>query len=463
MPTVTLDEKKQHLLEAMRFAKTKGATAIKIELEALLGRGSASGGNCDCSECVIARRESGDSTYWGDEECLNSILDDLGIPEDRELRDGHGHAEMVYSRQDNRDLGAEHQWLQYAEFYNDGSVDSELTITVRLDNEENAFKALDIIEAFKHLAEKIGNGMNVDGAGLHTAFLFTPTCTYPSRYNTGREVNFTEAQLTNFRAAMTHMLPALYFLAAPANGTNSSRSLHFRAPNIGVFGNKYSAIHVSGGAIEFRVFDTCYDVPEQMVDNLIVMGNSLKYLSDTYCGPTDRVTSYNFGNDRSRKLDRLYMNENAINLLYKHIDKLKPPYYGIRELRLQRGLNITRSSVKKLKEINVEKAELAWQEYEERWKMLQPVIKDQVRMNAIRKFINSAKMKDISKLTDAEIEGKVKEEIEEHLDHELSRRESKRDYCRRVSERLEVEYRPEINVRVPRGTAERDEDLFVAS
>lgn len=366
-----------------------GVKAVKVELEANLNRGD-----------------------WNEEECLDficeRIADDLGEDVDR----------------DYTELSTEGA-ISFMKFYYDGSVDSELTFTVRLNNPENIFIVPRVIQAFKDLAEEIGNGMDVRGAGLHTAFLANEEGYYPDHDNYGGQ------RLRNFRRSMTMLLPALYFLAASGEET---RGLDFRRPSISADTHR-AAIDFRDGALEFRIFDTCYDKPEQFLDNVVVMCNTMRYWSDEYVptGVEKIATSINFGTDNSDRLDRFYTSYKHIDLLNWGLKKLKPSYRTITELKRARKFKASkRDLVAKRKEI-IASAKSEYREYVDRF---------EYRLKRASQYYGAQLMRDIQynmRLTNSVQElnyDDFKKEIKRRVEAEKSTLLSEEDWINTRIEKL---------------------------
>lgn len=157
----------------------------------------------------------------------------------------------------------------YGRFYNDGSVDSEYTFTIKA---QDAHFLPEIINSFNLLAAEVGNGMDVDGAGMHVAVLpIESNGVYPVR-NT--ELN--PEKLQNFKTEVTKLLPALFIAATSGNFT---RALNYRHPKIDY--DKYSAIHiVDGRCLEYRLFETCYQRPDAIFEYLETIARTLEYYKD---------------------------------------------------------------------------------------------------------------------------------------------------------------------------------------
>lgn len=337
-------------------------------------------GNIDCAECEAtgrvecyechgeARGSNGD--FESNTVCYDWImerLEPLGLAvhnEGEEWETSHGDYSYWHP------TGA----LKYAEFYNDGSVDSEFTFTISIEDEANALLIPKIMDVFVALGKRIDNVFEVTGAGMHTAFLSSRDCTYGE----GQRPTLTQLHMfENFKKSATLLLPALYFLGTT---NETSRGLGYRAPQIAcselrddelrINSPKYSAIAYRNRALEFRVFDTCYDNTEAILDNLIVMTNFLKYWSSRYIdsGMGKVVKEVKFGNDGGNDLQRLYATSEHLDLLNAGLLKLKPSYYTISELKTQRKFKTnkhqTGNVVKRLRK----DAKIAYREYEERFK-----------------------------------------------------------------------------------------------
>jgi len=172
--------------EAVNSIQSAGFSHIKIELEGQLNRNQDE--SCDyclgdgyqeCQDCdgegsidsgnvvgvnhQVVYEECGDC--WGD-----------GVVNCQEC-EGEGHVYSEWSSEDNcqeyimNSLSTEaREALTYARFYNDGSVDSEITFTMPADKVEYA---LEVIEGFKSLANEINYDEDIDvrGSGMHVAVL----------------------------------------------------------------------------------------------------------------------------------------------------------------------------------------------------------------------------------------------------------------------------------------------------
>lgn len=319
-----------------------GATAIKVELEADLDR----------SENI--------------DTCFIAIFDNLskrtGVSWDGNQLESDWEGDTWATNPTPE--------IAYARFYNDGSVDSELTFTLRLDKPENIFLLPKIVEAWNEMCSDMNGGeVNIEGAGMHMALLNNEDCTYPHH-------RMDYDRFHNFQRSMTMLLPALYFL-----GTHNdiSRPLEYRQPVIGCDGDahgssKFNAVHYKDGALEFRIFDTCYDKPEAILDNVVVMRNCMKYWSKTYTNPgLDKITrSVLFGNDTNYRLDRFYSKIEHIDLLNLGLRRLKPSYYSVAELKEERRFVVERRMIVGWRKQAEEEARNAYEEYSERydWSMI---------------------------------------------------------------------------------------------
>lgn len=283
---------------------------IKVELEAQLGRpyGDSDDGeyvtcsSCDgeghhhCDTCdgegyneVELTRPDGSASEVTEEVTCDDCYGDGHL--DCDECEGSGEVYEEYSSDDGEygsvqkcqdfienSLSEEaKKAIIYGKFYNDGSVDSEYTFTIKLED----IKVLpEIINSFNLLAEQVGNGMDVDGAGMHVAVLpHESNGTYPVT----RSFALDPAKLANFQTEVTKLLPALFLAATSGNFT---RALGYRNPKIE--GDKYSAIHiVSGRCLEYRLFETCYQRPDAIFEYLETIARTLEYYKD----PSKKVVS----------------------------------------------------------------------------------------------------------------------------------------------------------------------------
>lgn len=325
--------KPEVVLNSVRLLKESqfGATGIKVELEAQLER-------------------EYHGTWDSDSRCHAYLMEKLA-----EL----GLAEKLEDDFIDLSHGVETEWhpkgaLAYAEFYNDGSVDSELTFTIKLDDPSNIFlvpKIVSIWSDFMHKVCETTGTLDIDGSGMHMALINDPDCKYPSGITPAHIKRF-----DNFNRSMTLLLPSLYFLGST---DETSRPLEYREPRITVYDGdrewsqrrmfKFSAITYNEGALEFRVFQPSYAYPEMILDNFVVMANAVrKYWRTKYrkTGIEKITRNCRFGNDRNMSLERFYVTIEHIDLLNEGLKRLKPSYYTIRQLKDQRSFRVNKRSLK---------------------------------------------------------------------------------------------------------------------
>lgn len=315
---------------------------------------------CDGNYQIDDGCDDEDAINWNDNNVCYSYL--------MERLSGLGLAELRDEERVIRHSGMVTNWypvhpLKYAEFYTDGSVDSEFTFTLSLRKKEYALLLPKIVEIWNDLGREIGQDVVVTGAGLHMALINTPNCIYPS--STHDYVRY-----DNFQKSMTLLMPALYFLGS---SNKDSRPLRYRLPAISD-SNKYSAVAYRGGSLEFRVFDTCYDNPDNILDNLVVMSNCMKYWTERYTRNfLDKITTQTrFGVDGNNELKRFYVTSEHIDLLNRGLRLIKPEYYTIKQVKEQREFCVTKRQTKRLDKTIREEAEKAYKEYEYRfgWNMV---------------------------------------------------------------------------------------------
>lgn len=413
------NNKRSVILEAIDSVKkgTFHATGIKLELEAQFNRGRAPRAGNGCSDCdgsgyYTCEHCGGDwEDYSGCSECEGGCDDCTdGYVDCDECTEGRNRCNYC-EIPDNSDAPL-HNWrsepycqdwlfeqlaslklaekntigkpgwksnygmwrpklpLVFGKFYNDQSVDSEFTFTLSLQNSKDVFLLPKIIEIWNRLGEAIGQGVDLAGAGMHTAWLNDPDCYY-SRQQKASDKQYN--QFRNFQRSMSLMMPALFFLASP---DEKSRPLKFREPVVGcpeLGGNKYSAVAYRSKALEFRVFNVCYDNPEQILDNIVVMKNCMRYWTNKYrpSGLGKIVQETSFGHDMDDSLKRFYCTADHIDLLNAGLKRLKPAYYSVKQIKSQRKFDVDKKTLKKLVSQNIEHAKLQYREYEERfaWKL----------------------------------------------------------------------------------------------
>jgi hypothetical protein len=320
-------------------------------------------GSNTCSECEGQYRwrpddysedneDTSDTPNWNKESVCHSFI----MKKLKEL----GLAEFKAGDWRNTHAGYSTQWhpiapLKYAEFYRDGSVDSEFTFTLSIEDPKSVFLLPKVIDIWKQLGDAIGGGIDVHRAGMHTAILQDPNCKYPVPHTQEQQAMF-----INFQKSMNLFLPALFFLGS---GNNRSRELGFRKPQVSS-NEKYSAVYYRGQALEYRLFNTCYDNPDTILDNLVVIANTLKYWGPEYrpSGLSKVANGIRFGNEADDSLERFYCTAAHIDLLNAGLKKLKPSYYTIKDVKKQRAFNRTKRTVK---HVLVERAKKATQEYKD--------------------------------------------------------------------------------------------------
>lgn len=263
--------------EAIEFIKTcplKGKF-IKLELEANLERGDGDYyeeyedchecngyGEFDCNVCDnVGVEVCEDCNNTGQTTCDNCGGD--GQTENSSFNNSDDSCqEFILSSVSNDCRRA----ITYSTFYYDGSVDSEFSVTIPLDKPEYA---IELIKAFKDLAGNLGNGLDTEGAGMHIAILSDPQGRY-GRYDDNKIL---KGHWQNFQSSVSHLLPALLFLAS---ADHKSRGLGYRVPSVS--NDKGACISLrEDSVIEWRVFETCYDRPEMFYDYLCVIANTLKF------------------------------------------------------------------------------------------------------------------------------------------------------------------------------------------
>lgn len=365
MKTFVLREKE--IAYYKKYAKSKGFTHAKLELEAQFNRcGDYEDSYDTCHECegdgyhyceicggndeITCDTCGGSNVFETDDgvevdcaDCEMAGYDYCDACDEGRITcdycDGEGQVReetdwSLDSCEDyimNRVSTNARQALEYIRTYNDGSVDTEVTLTLPIDNIEYM---VEFIGAFKELGDEIGNGIDVDNAGMHMSFLTTGTypCTKP----------LDEKKLNNFTVQVTKLLPVLYFLGTP-NG--STRRMHFRIPKISSDKyNSYPAICTKDNAIEYRLFDTCYDTPEMVLDNFIVMARSLYFYDDELLPIKTKVTG-DIGITEVQSIKDMFYTSKHIDVLTDGLRYLRPTYKTLKQLFDERDFTVTKSEL----------------------------------------------------------------------------------------------------------------------
>ena len=187
---------------------------------------------------------------------------------------------------------------------------------------------------------------------------------------------------------------------------------------------KRSAINWNYGALEFRVFETCYDNPEQTLDNIVVMRNTIKYWDTTYqrnylSNVTKRVQ---FGVEGSRKLDRFFILNEHVDLLNKGLKMLKPSYLTVRELKKQRDFKVDKRSIKNRDKRIRKEATISYKEYEERFSWKLEIDTSRVEIDAISTSLY--READVTRLNRADVERQAKERAARYAREQAARKKS---------------------------------------
>jgi hypothetical protein len=311
--------------------------------------------------------------------------------------------------------------LTFSRVYHDQTVDTEWTHTLALPKEhpEYIFLMEKCREAWVALGEAIGNGIGIDNAGMHMSLLFAPDASYPMRFQTIEQEAEFGNKFHNFRKSMVLLMPALYFLGASRENT---RPFSYRVPQAST--SKYSAIHYIDGALEFRVFDTCYDTPDQILHNFAVMVKCLKFWSTKYVrNYLDTVTKgkrMRFGTRDGGKLTDLYITIEHIELLNRGLELIKPDYLTISELKKQRGFDVNkRKLTSKEKEYRLQAAQ-EYLTYEKRFGWEAVMNEHSLIIREIQRHMESG---DIPQPGDADFLDRVKERVNQYMaDYQASKK-----------------------------------------
>ena len=148
-------------------------------------------------------------------------------------------------------------------------------------------------------------------------------------------------RLANFETEVAKLMPALFFMASP---DHRSRSLEYRDSQISE--SKYSAIHVLYGGFEYRLFETCYDRPSAILDNIEVIARTLEYYTPRRKAKTVQTRLHD--QDYGEGLERFYKTPEALRALNEQLPLVKPKSKTVRELKKERNFTVTLSKLKRL-------------------------------------------------------------------------------------------------------------------
>lgn len=363
------------ITKTIRYIKRKGFTHIKIELEAHLNRHSEDSERCEgcggdgyyeCRESHVCRNCDGDSTVTCSicdgngrtetdsvvTECEN--CDTNGVTACDECDDGYQDCDCDTGCEDCDGSGTieteggnmnDHycqsyvisrvskrarENLTYCRFYNDGSVDSEFSFTIPIEYMDTI---PEFIRAFRELGEQ-SRHFDTSNAGMHLSVMTEGT--YPCTKA------LDDDKIQNFRQQLKKLLPALYFLAS---SDHTARPLQYRQPQIDT--GKPSAVRIGRGVLEYRVFQTCYDKPDMVLQHFKVIAKTLKFYGSAQI-KTELFKQFRFYDTRDNKkayLNRFYPTTEAITALDKGLSYLKPDELTIAQLKAQRRFTNNAASI----------------------------------------------------------------------------------------------------------------------
>lgn len=342
--------------QVLKNIKNKGFGYIKIELEADMARATTSCSRCfgdgyyPCDQC------DGDGHLQENGQlatCPNCLRGNVRCVHSLRYRDTSTCQRFINTHVSKKALKS----LVYGRFMVDGSVDSEYTLTLPI---QKAHYAVEFIHAFNKLAKAIGKPMEVQGAGMHIALMPEDSDGYYSRGD--NDYYLDNNKLANFRIQMQKLLPALYFLGT---GNHRTRGMSYRYPRIS--SEKYSAINYGSSVLEYRVFETCYDNPMQILQFFEVIEKSLNYWNDTIILPKKIMDSrYTFNIPKGHDLQRLFNESHRFDALKETLPYLQPDGTTFKSLCKQRSFGITLAKIKKQEQQAETTLRNQWPEFKER-------------------------------------------------------------------------------------------------
>lgn len=167
-----------------------------------------------------------------------------------------------FKRRLKRELDKFANQLKYLEVYKDGSVDTECTLTLRVDHIADL---PGIIKAFKETCLHFGN-CDTNNAGMHITLL--------EGYLYPRTRKLDSLKIANFKKEASKLLFGLVYLGSAGDET---RGFSFRELLVS-HDHKHTAIYThQDTCIEYRLFDPCYNDPDRIFEYLRVIVKTLKY------------------------------------------------------------------------------------------------------------------------------------------------------------------------------------------
>ena len=217
------------------------------------------GGKVECRDCGGSGRVEEDCPSCQGEGYYSCTDCSGGYVSSNEWEEGYCDD---FEQRFRDELHGIEQRFVYLRVYHDGSVDTECTLTLRVDYLD---KLPDIIKAFQATCRHFGR-CDTENAGMHITLL--------EGYRYPRQSRLNQEKLANYKKHVSKLLLALVYLGSCGDMT---RSFVFRDMRISDH-TKYSAIYTHGDTcLEFRLFDTCYGKPETVFDYLAVIAKTLKF------------------------------------------------------------------------------------------------------------------------------------------------------------------------------------------
>lgn len=174
-----------------------------------------------------------------------------------------------FSQNFQESLGDISDKLDYYRAYRDGSVNTEVTMTLP---SQDCDLLPAILKKFHDTCAAMTGTESYDiaNAGMHISVM------EGSDYN--RLVELPRGKIRNFRGQMEKVISSLYLLAC--GDGKKTRSTHFREPKA-CHDDKYSAIYTHDDRmIEYRIFDPCYSNPDRMAQFMTTIVRTLRYYDE---------------------------------------------------------------------------------------------------------------------------------------------------------------------------------------
>lgn len=255
----------------------------------------------------------------GNIECLDCHGDWEEKQENKEAWNPNTCKEAIHNKLITENI---HPEFTYSKVYRDGTVDTEWTFTIPIDNAE---MLPSILKVFKEALEPCTGFWEDHNAGLHIALM------------TSGNMNDSSLDPARVETLKEYAKRLLFGMYACGTAKSYTRPWQYRKPQINER-DKYSAINCKNNQLlEFRFFDPCYEAPNRILDYIRIMSaivqfyalkapvtiEKIKGKEMMMEGPNNRYCPGGTNNhNEERTFDKLFVNEESVARVAKEIEFL---------------------------------------------------------------------------------------------------------------------------------------------